>query len=201
MKSFKKLLIASHNRGKIAEIKQSLSALSCELLLLSDLGITHDVQETGTTFAENAALKAREYAQLSGMPCISDDGGLEVAALGGQPGIYSSRYAGPNKTDQEKVAFLLDKLKDVPVGERQARFVSVLAVAWDADTLALYEGTLSGCISMQPRGKPVYQLPYRQIFIPDGFDKTLDELDEEGIAYRSHRDSAFEKLIAALKSQ
>lgn len=189
-----KLLVATHNKGKFAEFKRMLAAIPYQIISLDDLDIALDVEETGTTYEENAALKAETYAKLSGMLTLADDGGLEIDALGGEPGVYSSRYAGPGKTDEQKVQFVLDKLKDVPEGKRQARFVVVLALATPDGQTSFFEGVIDGVISLKPLGKPIAQLPYRQIFVLDGYGKTLDELDEEGVSFITHRHKALEKL-------
>lgn len=193
--SQKKILIATHNEGKLDEIKKLFSGLDYKLVSLDDIGITHDVEETGNTFQENAILKAKTYAQMSGLVTIADDGGLKVEALGGQPGVYSSRYAGPNKTDAQKVTFLLDKLKNIPEDKRYAQFVVVLALAQPDGAVKLYKGVMPGHIALTARGTPRKQLPYRQIFIPEGFDKTLDELDDQDTRYLSHRQKAFKQLL------
>lgn len=196
----KKILIATHNKGKFNRFKIYLTQLDpkLEIVSLADLGITLDVEETGKTYEENARLKAEAYAKLSGLLTLADDGGIEIDALNGQPGIYSSRYAGENKTDAQKVDFILDKLKEVPVGKRQARFVVILALAKPDEKVKFYKGKLPGTIAKEPRGIARNQLPYRQIFIPEGYEQTLDELDDAGVSYTSHRKKAIEKLIREL---
>lgn len=194
------LLIATRNKGKIRLLKQFLTDITYNLVSLDDLGITEDVQETGVTYEENATLKAKRYAQLSGMLSLADDGGIEVDALDGEPGVYSARYAGPDSTDEEKIALLLDNMKDVPGHKRQATFVVVLALADPQGDVKLYRGEMTGAIATEPRGKPSKGLPYRQVFILDGYGKTLDELDEQGIPYVSHRQKALEKVKIDLNS-
>ncbi|MGE0206994.1 MAG: non-canonical purine NTP pyrophosphatase, partial [Candidatus Babeliales bacterium] len=126
-------------------------------------------------------------------------GGLEIDALGGEPGIYSARYAGEDKTDAQKVAFVLDKLKGVAENDRAARFVVVLALAQPGKEIKFFQGELEGSLSLEPRGTPHKQLPYRQLFIPEGYSYTLDELDDRGISYVSHRQKAVNKVVQALK--
>lgn len=201
-KVMKKLLIATHNPGKFNLFKKHLSGTDYQLCSLRDLDITYDVPETGTTFEANAGLKAREYMQLSGLPTLADDGGIEVDALDGQPGVYSARYAGQDATDAQKVAFLLEKLQGVPLEKRTARFRVVLAFAQPGKDIKLFDGTMEGFISQEPRGKPQKGLPYRQIFIPAGYNKTFDELDEQGITdYISHRQKAVQAFLHYLHNE
>ncbi len=124
-----RLLIATHNRGKLSEYRELLAGLPLELVTLDDVGIHDDVAETGATFAENARLKAITYARQSGLLTLADDSGLEVDALGGAPGVRSKRYAGDDATDAARIAFLLDKLRAVPRGKRGARFKCVIVIA------------------------------------------------------------------------
>lgn len=196
-----KLLVGTHNQGKLDLIKRFLQSTAYHVVSLSELDITFDVEETGVTFEENALLKARHYFQMSGVPTVADDGGLEVDALQGEPGVYSSRYAGPHKTDAQKVDFLLEKVKDVPEDKRTARFVSVIALALSADDIRLYKGVSYGTLALAPQGTPVVHLPYRQIFIPEGHTVSMDELDDKGIAYITHRDKAFELLLKDLAAK
>lgn len=193
------LLIATHNKAKLRQMSQYLKDLPYQIVSLNDLGIDFDVEETGTTFAQNALLKATTYAKLSGLLTLADDSGLEVEALGGEPGIYSARYAGPNKTDEQKIDYLLDKIKEVPEGKRQARFSSAVALAWPDGTTKLYEGQSTGAITFTPRGASYKGFPYYRIYILDGYDKTLAELEDEGIPYTSHRQKALDLVIADLK--
>lgn len=192
----KKLLIATHNPGKFNLFKKYFAGSNYQLFSLEGLGITYDVPETGKTFEDNAALKAEAYMKLSGLPTLADDGGIEVDVLDGQPGVYSARYAGPKATDAQKVAFLLERLKDIPLERRTARFRVVLALARPDKEIKLFSGSMEGIISLEPLGKPQTGLPYRQIFIPAGYNKTLDELDEQGITdYISHRQKAVQELL------
>lgn len=191
----KYLLIATHNQAKLEEMRKLLVDFPYHLISLNDLTITHDVEETGTTFAENAALKAVTYARLSGLPALGDDGGLEVAALNGEPGVYSARYAGLGATDEQKVAYLLQKMKHIGIDERQAKFTNVLALASTDGVVSFYEGSIDGSVSLEARGTLVKGFPYRQIFVLSGYDKTLSELDEKNIVYESHRHRALKKLF------
>ena len=114
LRSAPKLLVATRNAGKLRELTQLLGDVPCDLVSLDDVGIDHEVDETGSTFDENATLKAEAYCRLSGLITLADDSGLEVDALGGEPGVHSARYAGPDATDADRVTFLLAKLADIP---------------------------------------------------------------------------------------
>ena len=128
-----RLLVATHNRGKLQEFRTLLGGAPFDLVSLPDLGVTGDVEETGSTLEENAALKARTYASMTGVATLADDSGLEVDALGGEPGVRSSRYAGDNATDAQRIDFLLSRLGDIPEDRWTARFRCVLAIAWPHD--------------------------------------------------------------------
>ena len=116
-----RLLVATHNRGKLRELTELLGDVLFELVSLDDLGVAHDVEETGDTFEDNATLKAVEYSSLSGVTTLADDSGLEVDALDGAPGVRSARYAGADATDADRIALLLRNLRDVPPESRTAR--------------------------------------------------------------------------------
>ena len=124
-----RLLIATANRGKVAEYGELLAGLDCTLLSLADVGISGSIEESGATYEENARIKAVECAARSGIVTLADDSGLEVDALGGEPGVISARYAGDDATDAERVAYLLGKMEGVPESERGGRFVCVVAIA------------------------------------------------------------------------
>lgn len=146
------LLIATHNRGKLIEYQEMFADLPVELVTLNNVGIHDDVEETGATLAENARLKALAYARQSGLLTLADDSGLEVDALNGEPGVYSKRYAGANKSDAERNAFLLDKLRAVPPGKRTARFRCAIAIATPDGNVWQAEGTCEGEIAFDARG-------------------------------------------------
>lgn len=179
------LLIATTNPGKLREYAAIFGGLGLELRSLADLGITDDVEETGTTFAENARLKAEYYAGRSGLLALADDSGLEVAALGGEPGVYSARYAGPGASDADRIALLLQKLEGVPFHARLARFVCVIALARPGGPTAEVEGLLPGVIETAPRGAGGFG--YDPIFYVVEEDKTLAELPAERKNQISHR--------------
>lgn len=183
-----KLLIATQNQAKFAEIKHLLGDIPYAIVSLTDLGITHDVEETGTTFEENAILKAQTYCAMTGLPALADDSGLEVQALHGEPGIYTNRYAGEHATEEEKRQFLLNKMKHIPDGQRQGQFTVIMALAWPSGDISLARSEYKGSISHDIRGTPIVKFPYRSIFIPEGSDITMAELQARGEKIKSPRD-------------
>ncbi len=180
-----KLLIATTNPGKLREYAAIFDGLPLELRTLRDEGIADEVEETGETFAENARLKAEYYARRSGQLTLADDSGLEVAALGGEPGVRSARYAGPGKSDAERNAFLLQKLAGVPFHARLARFVCAIALARPDGGIELVEGVLPGVIEFEPRGEGGFG--YDPLFYVLDEDATLAELPLERKNQISHR--------------
>lgn len=177
------LLIATHNQGKLREYAQIFAGLDLELHTLADLGISTEIEETGTTFAENARLKTEGYMQLSGLPTLADDSGLEVAALNGAPGVYSARYGGVKGAAQ--LEYLLKQLEGVPFHARLARFVCVIALARPAGELELVEGTLPGVIEFEPRGTGGFG--YDPLFYVLDENMTLAEMPAERKNAISHR--------------
>lgn len=192
-----KLLIATHNRGKLLEYQEILSDLPFELVTLDDVGIMHDVEETGATFYENALLKAEQYAAMSGLLTLSDDSGLEVDALNGEPGVYSKRYAGEDKSDADRNRYLLDKLHDVPASERSARFRCVIVFADPEGHTLSTEGTCEGAIAFEPRGTNGFG--YDPIFLMEGSDTHLAELSSPEKNRISHRGRAAVGVPALLE--
>ncbi len=182
------LLIATTNQGKLREYAAIMAGLPLELRTLRDVGITDDVEETGTTFAENAQLKAEYYAARSGLIALADDSGLEVAALGGEPGVYSARYAGHGASDADRNAFLLKKLEGVPFHARLARFVCVIALVQPGSATELVEGILPGVIEFAPRGNNGFG--YDPLFYLLDENQTLAELPPERKNQISHRAQA-----------
>jgi len=182
------LLIASANKGKVAEYRELLDGLECDLLSVQDAGISGEVEETGSTYEENARLKAVTCAGRSGLITLADDSGLEVDALGGEPGIRSARYAGANATDAQRVAYLLAKLKDVPVGQRAARFVCVIAIATPGGEVTFCRGECPGAIVTQPRGDrgfgydPAFLLPEMGVTVAELPSETKNRLSHRGRA-------------------
>jgi XTP/dITP diphosphohydrolase len=194
--SASRVLIATRNPGKLRELASLMSGSPFSLVSLSDVGIETDVPETGSTLEENAALKATAYARLSGMVALSDDSGLEVEALGGEPGPLSSRYAGEGATDAQRIAFLLQKLNNIPEDEWRARFRCVIAVAGPGRPAEIYGGECRGMIVSTPRG--VNGFGYDPVFFLPELGRTMAELSPEEKNRVSHRSRAAEKAVAAL---
>jgi XTP/dITP diphosphohydrolase len=190
------LLIATTNPGKLREYAAIFASMPLELHTLADLVITDDVEETGATFAENAQLKAEYYAARSGLPTLADDSGLEVAALSGEPGVRSHRYAGPDATDADRNALLLKNMAHVPYHARLARFVCVIALARPGTPTEFVEGVLPGVIEFAPRGTNGFG--YDPLFYVLDEDKTLAELPSERKNQISHRARAAEAARAKL---
>ena len=191
-----RLLIATHNPGKLSELRSLLGDVPFDLVSLVDVGIHHQVDETGETFEQNAALKAETYARLSGLPTLADDSGLEVDALDGEPGVRSSRYAGESATDADRIAFLLRKLANVPAGDRTARFRCVIAVVWSGGPLELHAGACEGRIIEAPRGSNGFG--YDPVFFIPAMGRTMAELTTAQKNRVSHRSAAARKAAAAL---
>ncbi len=185
------ILAATTNKHKIQEFQAMLgaSADSGRVGIISPDSIRGfpEIIENGTTFEENARIKAGQAARYADMAAFADDSGLEVKALGGAPGIYSARYGGENATYAEKMAKLLDELKNFD--DRRARFVCVIALAYRGDIVETFRGEVTGRIAFVPRGMEGFG--YDPIFIPDGYDKTFGELGEEIKSKISHRARAF----------
>ncbi len=181
------LLLATRNRGKAREIGAFLGAgAGLRLLTLDDLGIAEDVAETGSTFAENARLKAGHYSRLSGLDTLGDDSGLEVRALGGRPGVLSARYAGEGAGDGERIARLLGEMADAD--DRRARFVSAVCLARAGAVLAAFIGTAEGEILRAGRGANGFG--YDPVFLYPPLGRTFAELSLEEKNRVSHRSRA-----------
>ena len=186
------LLLASQNPGKLNEMRQLLAGLPFRVLRPADLGIHQAPEETGSTFMENAVLKARHYAQRSGLLTVADDSGLSVDALGGGPGLYSSRFGGEGATDEDRNRLLLEKLRGVPDEKRGARFTSAVAVARGTDLLFQGEETVEGRIADAPRGR--HGFGYDPVFFFPAFGRTFGEAAPEDKDRVSHRGKAFARL-------
>ena len=168
--------------------------LDCELIGLNNAESTQEI-EVASTFAENSLLKARHYSELSGLPTIADDSGLEVEALGGAPGVYSARYAGPEASDADRIAKLLDDMKEVPPGRREARFVCAAALVWDQGE-KIFQSEVTGVILDAPQGSNGFG--YDPVFWYEPLKKTFAELTQSEKAKVSHRGLAFSQLTAWL---
>ena len=191
-----RLLVATTNRGKVAEYRDLLAGLDLDLVTLDEAGISQEADESFHTFEENARSKAVFYAGLGGLLTLADDSGLEVDALGGEPGVRSSRYAGDNATDSDRVNFLLGKLREVPPEKRQARFKCVIAVAAPNGHLEIVNGECEGTIALEPRGENGFG--YDPIFYLPQYGKTIAEVSSELKNEISHRGRAARKAREVL---
>lgn len=194
----KKLLIATGNGGKIAELNAMFRGISLDVVGLASFGSLTEVEETGETFDENARLKALGYAEQTGLTALGDDSGLEVAALGGRPGVLSARYGGAQLPFAEKIAMLLDELDRTGHSDRRARFVCSIAIADPSgEILFSANGICEGCIAHESRGNNGFG--YDPIFIPDGYELTFGELPAREKDKISHRGRAFSQIIPFLR--
>jgi len=191
-----KIIFATQNKGKAAEAKSIFADSSIEIISLYDLGNNIDIEEHGTTFRENAFIKARTVYDIYKVPVVADDSGLEISQLNGRPGVYSARYAGDNCTYEDNNLKVIDELKDFPEPHR-AKFISY-AVYYDGKNEIEAIGELPGYIIKEQRGTNGFG--YDPIFIPDGFEKTISELDFEEKNKISHRAKSFAVLKKKLIS-
>lgn len=191
------IVLATGNPGKIRELRELLREIPFELRSLRDFGYVKEVEETGSTFQENAVLKARGFAQQTGHITLADDSGLEIAALDDTPGVQSARFAGAGAGYDVKNAKLLGLLDESGDTERRARFVCVMALAdGRGQVIHTAEGICAGSIAHSPRGNRGFG--YDPIFVPDGFDQTFGELGDEVKQRISHRARATELIIRYL---
>ena len=191
----KRLVLATRNAGKIREFKRLLGAVDLELIGLEDTGVVDEIEETGATFEENARLKAKGYAKLTGETVLADDSGLEVDALDGRPGVQSARYGGHGLSDEDRVRKLLDELKDVRGWNRTARFRAVLALASSdvSGGVITEEGAVEGAIAHQPIGGGGFG--YDPVFWLASLAKTSAELSGPDKDTISHRGAAMKKML------
>ncbi len=193
----RELLIATNNRGKVAELKDLFEKLPIQLRCLADFPNVSEAEETGSTFSENAQIKAGSYASQTGIPALADDSGLEVEALDARPGVLSARYGGVDTGFNKKMAKLLGELAATDDIHRRARFSCAIAVADSSGRiLQTVEGFCRGRIAAEPRGSGGFG--YDPIFIPDGYDQTFGELAPWIKRKISHRAAAFREIIPFL---
>lgn len=192
-----RLVVATGNRGKLREIARSLEGLPLEVVSLDQFPGFCPAEETGTTFLENARLKAQAAASFTGLPSLADDSGLEVDALGGAPGVFSSRYGGREGDDAANIARLLRELEGVPEEMRGARFVCTLVLAHPDGRWVFLEGVCRGRIALDPRGSSGFG--YDPVFIPEGMDRTMAQLTVEEKNALSHRGKAMRALREMLE--
>jgi XTP/dITP diphosphohydrolase len=191
------LLVATRNGGKLREYEALLAGLPVEFRHLPDLGIADEAEEGHAGFAENAAMKALFYAQRSGALTLADDSGLEVDALGGDPGIGSARYAGPDRTDKERYEILLARLSEIPPEARTARFRCAIAVAAQEEVLFTTMGTCEGVIVTAPRG--THGFGYDPVFYIPELGRTMAELPPDVKNRISHRARAAQAALPLLR--
>jgi len=188
----RKLLLATFNEGKVKELSKMLSSLPIEVISLRDTSCLTPVEETGSTFKENAVLKAEAYAQITGEMALADDSGLEVAYLDGRPGVYSARFAGERATDEENNALLLKMLEKALPAERSARFVCVIALSVPGGETYTVEGTCQGSIVDTPQGENGFG--YDPLFLSVEEGKTFAEMDLDAKERVSHRGRALQRM-------
>lgn len=190
----KKLVIATKNQGKLIELKEILSDLNYEILSLNDYPDAPEVEETGETFKDNAILKAKAYANYTKEMVLADDSGLEVDALDGAPGVYSSRFA---ETDEARIAKLLNMLSNIPDDKRTARFKCVIAVCDESEKVKTAEGTLEGIIAFEPKGSNGFGYD-PVMFVPE-YNLTVAEMDNSMKNSISHRGKALKVIKGMLQ--
>jgi len=190
-----KLVIASHNPGKVREIRALLQPYGVEAVSAASLDLP-EPEETGTTFAANALLKARQAADLSGLPALSDDSGLCVDALGGDPGIFSARWAGPTKDFGAAMRAVEEAIARLPDASRSAHFVCALALCWPDGSEVEVEGRVDGSLIWPPRGD--HGFGYDAMFVRTGDTLSFGEIEAQAKHAISHRADAFAKLVAAV---
>lgn len=191
-----KLVIASHNEGKVREIEALLGPYGIQPVSAKSLDLP-EPEETGTTFVANAELKALQAADLSGLPALADDSGLCVEALNGDPGIFSARWAGPGKDFGLAMKLVEDNLAATgPDAVRDAHFVCALALAWPDGHVEWFEGRVDGVLVWPPRGE--HGFGYDPMFVPDGHDRTFGEMTHDEKTPLTHRAAAFRQLVDAV---
>ncbi len=188
----KQLVMATKNKGKIAEIKSMLEGMDIEVLSLADFPAVEEAVEDGATFRENAAIKAHHYYRHTGVPCLADDSGLEVDALGGRPGVYSARYSGDGATDLANNAKVLTEMESAPDEERTARFRCSM-VLYDGEQELISDGTCEGLLLREGRGENGFG--YDPIFFLPQYGRTLAEVGQAEKNAVSHRGKALRKMI------
>lgn len=198
-----KILIATTNKGKLAEIRAYLADLPVEFVSLKDVGITKEVHEDGTTYQENSQKKAKEYARLANLPAIADDGGLEIDALGGAPGIDSHYFAGKDGKDEDIVAKMIQVAKELPDDNRKALFRAVLSFALPDGRVWSVVGVVKGEINREPLMKILKGLPYRSFFYLPKLQKYYHEaeLTEDENKEYNHRYKALRELAKIMRSE
>ena len=199
----KKILIATTNKGKIRELSHFLSDLSLQLIALSDLGITDEPEETGKNYTENSQLKAVFYSKKSGLPAIADDGGIEIMALDGAPGLKSRRWLGPQSTEKDILDHMKKLAKELPDNKRQAYFKTVVSLAFPDGKVISFAGVVEGIIAKDPFIKQASGYPYRSFFFLPKLNKYYfeNELTPEEMKKYNHRYKAVQALKKVLQKE
>ncbi len=190
----RRIVVASHNTGKVREIAALIAPFNIEAISASSLGLA-EPDETEATFSGNALIKARAAAIASQLPALADDSGFCVDALGGEPGIYSARWAGPSKDFQIAMRKVHERLLQAPAKTRRAQFICALALAWPDGDSRVFEGEVAGEVVWPPRGDLGFG--YDPMFVPDGHAITFGEMPPDQKHGISHRARAFEKFVGA----
>lgn len=193
-----RILVATHNSGKVAELADMLQGLSVEWISLNQAGVKTDVAETGQSFAENAIIKAKAYATLTGLLTLADDSGLEVDALDGRPGVHTARYGGPDLTPQQRYRKLLAELEGIDWPGRSARFRCVVALARPEELIGTASGTCEGIIAYEPAGEGGFG--YDPVFFLPDFGLTMAQLSPAEKHQISHRGRAVAAITPLLEA-
>ncbi len=195
-----KIVLASQNKHKLTEIQAILSRFDMELVLQSELGVSIDVDESGSSFEENSELKARAVMEATGLPAIADDSGLCVDVLGGAPGIYSARYGAPDcVTDRDRLNYLLQNMRGVRSDERTARFVCVITLLYPDGRKLVARGSCEGLIAFEPRGEDGFG--YDPVFYVPSMGCTFSQMGADCKNRISHRANALMRLEAMLEEE
>lgn len=192
-----KLIFATHNPGKLQEMRELLSGLAIDVVSADEAGVTEEPAEDGKTFKENALKKARFVADQTKEWALADDSGICIDALGGEPGVFTSRYGGPGKNP---ALAAWEKMKNVPEEKRGATFFSIVALVSPQGQKHIFEGSTKGHIAPEPRGLAHPKLPFDAIFIPEEYKQTYAEMDSQLKNSLSHRGRAFVELKKFLQT-
>jgi len=196
-----KLVFATHNKGKLLEMKQILGDIGIVVLSAEEAGVHDEPVEDGATFEINALKKALETGKATHEWAVADDSGLCIKALGGEPGVFSKRWAGEGADDAKIIEYTFQKIKNIPEGEREAWFESAVALVSPSGDYWLFNGIVSGKLSQSPRGRHLPGLPYDVFFIPEGEERTFGEMTGAEKNALSHRGRAFQELKQFLAKQ
>ncbi len=199
LQRMKKFVVATKNKGKLKEIEEILKDMDFEVVSMEEAGVNDDIEEYGSTFEENALIKAMEVHKRTGELVMADDSGLEVDFLNGAPGIYSSRFAGEGASDEDRNNKLLELLKDVPFENRKARFVCAIAVVLPDSTYFTVRGTFEGYIAFEPVGTNGFG--YDPLFFLPEYNKTAAQLEASKKHEISHRGKALKLMVGELKKR